>query len=323
MTDRLSVPVDTVTIGVTISSSDAGRVAALEEMGIEYLWVGGHLVWHHPSPEVMVHLARLSAMTTTAKIGTATLVLPLYQPAVIAKQLADIDVLTNGRLLVGIGVGGESPMEFNACQVPIKERGARADEAIAVVRKLWAGEPVEHLGPFYPMSGPQVLPIPAQLGGPPIYVSGRKKRAIQRAARLGDGWMPYLYSPRRYAESARSLRIEAEAVGRDLSDFAWLLYVAVAISKDGDLARKSLAVSLGGAYSQDFEGIARSIAVGGTRDEVAARLGEYVDAGARHFVVSPGPPGQADETIAILRDEIVPALGERALRANEPHPARA
>src|SRR4029453_1954028 len=115
---------------------------------------------------------------------------------------------------LGIGVGGDRPEEFAALHVPMGERGRRADEAMGLLRRLWTGEPVSHDGPAYPMTDVPLAPPPAQPGGPPIVVAGRKPPAMRRAARLGDGWMPYLYSPRRYAASVQPIRATPPKPGR-------------------------------------------------------------------------------------------------------------
>ena len=166
-------------------------------------------------------LARLSAATERAWIGTSILLLPLYPPAIVAKQVADLDRATGGRVILGVGVGGEYPQEFRACGVPVGERGRRADEAIVLLRRLWRGEEISHDGPFFPMTDVRIHPPPAQPGGPPIVVAGRKDPAMRRAAVLGDGWMPYLYSPRRYAASVSRIRQIADEAGRDLRSFEW------------------------------------------------------------------------------------------------------
>jgi probable F420-dependent oxidoreductase len=190
--------------------------AALEAMPIDSLWVGGHVASPNQSPEGMVQLARLAALTDRVTVGTAILLLPLYPPAVVAKQAADLDRVTGGRVVLGIGVGGEYPAEFRACGVPIGERGRRTDEAIPLLRRLWTGEEISHPGPFHPMEEVRILPAPVQPGGPPIVVAGRQPVAMRRAATLGDGWMPYLYSARRFADSVRTVREEAEKAGRAL-----------------------------------------------------------------------------------------------------------
>ncbi|MBE1536858.1 LLM class flavin-dependent oxidoreductase [Actinomadura algeriensis] len=267
-----------------VAPPDAAGVRAAEELGADSLWVGGHIASVNPSPEPMAWLARLVEQSRRAVLGTAVVPLPLYPPALIAKQAADLDRAAGGRLALGIGVGGEYAQEFSACQVPPQERGARVDEALPLIRRLWTGEPVTHAGAHYPMSGVVVHPAPAQSPGPPIIVAGRGRAAMRRAATLGDGWMPYMYSPRRYRESVGEITRTAREAGRDLSGFAWALYLPVSVHADGRRARRDAAAFLGGTYRQDFDGLVGAVTASGTPGEVAARVRAYMEAGARHFV---------------------------------------
>src|SRR5580700_8232172 len=134
----------------------------MEELPVDSLWTGGHIASRNPSPEAMMNLARLSAVTERVTIGTSILLLPLYEPAIVAKQVADLDRVTGGRVVLGVGIGGEYPAEFRACHVPMEERGRRADEAIPLLRKLWTAEAITHDGRFYAMADVQVHPAPVQ-----------------------------------------------------------------------------------------------------------------------------------------------------------------
>jgi probable F420-dependent oxidoreductase len=297
---------------------DARRAPAYEHLPIDSLWVGGHVASPNPTPEAITSLARLSAVTSRVTIGTSILLLPLYAPAIVAKQVADLDRATGGRVVLGVGVGGEYPQEFRACQVPVAERGPRTDEAIPLLRRLWTGEEISHPGPFYAMEGVRVHPAPAQPGGPPIVVAGRKQAAMRRAARLGDGWMPYLYSPRRYAASVATIRTNAHDAGRDLDDFEWYAFVFVNIDHDGDRARSVAARALGMTYDQGFEAMIDHVAVAGTPREVRRTLAEFVEAGARHFVFAPavstgdgshGGPAAGDEVLRRALDELAAVAG--------------
>ena len=296
-----------------VAMGDPERAAALEALPIDSLWVGGHVASPNGAPEAMMSLARLSAVTDRVHIGTAVLLLPLYAPAIVAKQIADLDRATSGRVVLGVGVGGEYPQEFRACGVPIEERGPRTDEAIGLLRKLWTGGEISHDGAFYAMEGVRVHPPPAQAGGPPIVVAGRRPPAMRRAALLGDGWMPYLYSPRRYAASVDTIQRVASEVGRDLSGFGWYAFVFVNVDRDGDRARAATARMLGMTYAQDFEAMIDHVAVAGTPSEVREKLTHLVEAGARHLVfASAGESGaDTDAIVHRLLDEVMPAVVDR------------
>jgi len=284
------------------------EVAALEALPIDSLWVGGHVASPNPSPEVMVALARLGALTERVRIGTSILLLPLYPPAIVAKQIADLDRATGGRVTLGVGIGGEYPAEFRACGVPIGERGPRTDEAIGLLRRFWTAEPVTHHGRFYPVEDVRIHPAPAQPGGPPIIVAGRQPAAMRRAALLGDGWMPYLYSARRYAASVETVRAAAAEAGRDLSTFEWFAFVFVNVDADGDRAREETAEFIGGTYRQDFTAMVSSVAVAGTPAEVTEQLQAFVDAGARHFILATATRSRAWEVVQVLTTDVMPAL---------------
>ena len=284
------------------------EVLALEAMAIDSLWVGGHVSAPNPTPEAMVQLARLSALTERVRIGTSILLLPLYPPALVAKQVAELDRASGGRVSLGIGVGGEYEQEFRACGVPVKERGRRTDESIGLIRRLWSGEEISHPGPFYPMERVRIHPAPVQAGGPPIIVAGRQDPAMVRAAKLGDGWFPYLYSPRAYAASVERIKAVAAEAKRDLGGFEWMVFLFANVRDDPAIAKDELVEFLGGTYRQDFRQMLDRVAAAGAPEEVAARVQAYVDLGVRHIVFA--TPGSRDRSAVMQRilAEVVPQL---------------
>ncbi|HEY7107074.1 MAG TPA: LLM class flavin-dependent oxidoreductase [Acidimicrobiia bacterium] len=299
-----------------VGMGDARRVQALEAQGVDSLWVGGHVASPNPSPEAMMALARLAALTDRVQVGTSILLLPLYPPAIVAKQIADLDRVTGGRVVLGIGVGGEYPGEFRACGIPVEERGRRTDEMIPLIRRLWTAEEITHAGRYYPMERVRIHPAPARAGGPPIVVAGRQAAAMRRAGTLGDGWFPYLYSPRRYAASVETVRQAAAAADRDLSSFEWLVWLFVNVQPDGDAAREEAARSMGGTYDQDFRAMVDHVAAAGTGADVIEKVTAFYDAGARHFVFSPATAGKDPVPIEErLLGDVVPALREHAITA--------
>jgi probable F420-dependent oxidoreductase len=311
---------DRIVLGAAaLPEPDRDWLAAAERLPIESIWQGGHVLPPTSTGEVVTRLALMTAWTERVRVGTSILMLPLYQPVLVAKQLADLDSRSGGRLSVGVGVGGEFPKEFEAVGVPRSERGARTDEAVEILRALWNGGPVTHHGRFFGFDDVELRPVqppgrPAhgmQPGGPPLLISGRKPPAMRRAARLGDGWMPYLVSPAAYARSVETIRSEAEARGRDLSGFEWMLYLYCSVRPDGDAARRDVLSFLGGAYGDKPEGLLERIAPAGTPEEVASRLQEYVDAGARHIIISPAAHEDTLEVVTLAAGEVLPRLSVR------------
>jgi probable F420-dependent oxidoreductase len=291
-------------------------LAAAEQLPIDSIWQGGHILSPAFTGEAITRLALITAWTERVRVGTSILLLPLYHPVIVAKQIADLDSRSGGRVSVGVGVGGEFRAEFDAVGIPVAERGARTDEAMQMLRLLWKGGPVSHHGKFFNFDDIELRPValpgaerpPVQPGGPPLLVSGRKEAAMRRAARLGDGWMPYLMSPNAYARTVTTIRQEADAAGRDLSGFDWMMYLYTSIRSDGDRARHDVAAFLGRGYGDKPQAMLERIAPAGTPEEVAVRLQEYVDAGVRHFIISPAAPKDTFEVIKLAAEEVLPRL---------------
>jgi alkanesulfonate monooxygenase SsuD/methylene tetrahydromethanopterin reductase-like flavin-dependent oxidoreductase (luciferase family) len=187
---------------------------------------------------------------------------------------------------------------------------------VSVLRALWAGGPVTHHGRFFNLDQVELHPVAApgagssqmQPGGPPLLVSGRKESAMHRAARLGDGWMPYLVSPGAYARSVQTIHDEAQMIGRDLDGFQWMMYVYCSIRRNGDRARDDVAKFLGRAYGDKPGAMLDRIAPAGTPDEVGGRLQEYVDAGVRRFIISPAVAEDTLEVVSLAAQEVLPQL---------------
>src|SRR6266436_3807536 len=167
-------------------------VRRLEAIGYDSVWTGDHVSFHNPIYESLTLLASYVPITHRIKLGVAVYLLALRSPAVAAKMTATLDVLSGGRLIFGVGVGGENPKEFEVSGVPHRERGARVTEAIEVVRALWRDTPASFNGRFTQFETVSIDPKPVQRPGPPIWVGGRSDAALARAGRQGDGWISYV-----------------------------------------------------------------------------------------------------------------------------------
>jgi probable F420-dependent oxidoreductase len=295
--------------GLTIGGDELRSAPELEAMGYDSLWVSEHILFHGPTLESIPQLGALSVLTRRVRLGTAIFLLPLRHPTVVAKSFSTLDVLSDGRITLGIGVGGEFPREFEATGVPITERGPRSDEAIRVMKKLWTQDHVSHNGRFFQFEDATMAPKPVQAGGPPIVVAGRSDAALRRAARLGDGYMPYLFTPDRYKSAVQSIHAQAAEHGRDLSGFQWVLYQFTAMADTHELAHRRAVERLSRQYNQDFENLVERFCVLGSADECAERLSQFVEAGARHIILVPiCPQDELMQHVEAYQRDVLPKV---------------
>ncbi|MBI4307538.1 MAG: LLM class flavin-dependent oxidoreductase [Chloroflexi bacterium] len=285
----------------------------VEDLGFDSYWMGEHFTNWNPVYSALVCLSMFAARTQRITLGSSVILLPLRHPVALAKDLSTLDILSGGRLIIGVGAGGDNPREFEACGVPLKERGPRASEAIQVMKKLWSEPQVDFQGRFFQLRGATMDPKPLQKGGPPIWVGGRREGAMRRTARYGDGWLPYLYTPDQYRESVRKIAGYAHEVGRDPASITYGLFVFVCVAERKDEARAVAAQRLGCMYSQDFTKLVDKYCLLGTPDDCVARFQEYADAGVRYVVLVPTcPAADVLRQLQVCAAEIAPRL--RALQ---------
>jgi probable F420-dependent oxidoreductase len=286
----------------------------LEALGFEYAATGEHFMRGNPplpTGTALPVLGVAAGATTRIRLLSSIVLAPLYHPVMLAKLAATLDVASGGRLTLGVGIGGEFPVEFEAMAVPVKERGARTDESLALVKRLWTEQHVHHTGRFYRLDDVTLSPPPVQRPHPPIWVSGRRDGAMRRAARFGDGWLPYFYSPAQYRESVTRITAVAEEAGRDLARFQWAHFAFICIADTREEAARIAAERLGGRYSSRAEmlSIVGSYCILGPVPECVRQVEAYVDAGARHIIF--GWYGRPDEILRQMETvarEIIPAV---------------
>ena len=271
-----------------------GLAEQAEALGFDSVWVHDHVfnVGHvferiggRPYYEPLALLGFVAARTTRVRLGTSVLVLPYHNPIRLAKTAATLDVLSGGRLILGVGVGAiENEME--AMGTPFKERGPFTDEAIAVMRALWTQEDPRFEGRYSRFAGMKFSPKPLQKPSIPVVIGGISPAAIHRAARLGDGWQPLGFSPEALRQGIASLREEARACGRDATT------IPVAIS-----------MALGPATGRRF-------ALGTTPGDVLKNAQAFANAGADTLVVSAvtSDPREAQAALKMVAREVLPAF---------------
>jgi len=260
-------------------------VRAVESFGYDSVWTGDHVSFHNPLYESLTLLASYASITSRVRLGTGVYLLALRAPAIAAKATATLDALSGGRLIFGVGVGGENPKEFELCGVPHGERGARVTESIDVVRTLWRDTPATFKGRFSAFAGVSIDPKPVQANGPPIWIGGRSDAALVRAGRQGDGWVSYVVQPERYAQSVQKIRAAAQAHRRSLEGFAFAHLTFITVDRDPARARATWVRLLSERYAQDFGPLVEKYGVVGTPEQCAEQLTRFRAAGCSYFVM--------------------------------------
>ena len=168
----------------------------------------------NPFLDPLIALTAVAAHTKTLRLGTGVNILSQANPLLLAKQAASLDVLSGGRFMLGAGIGWLKE-EFEAMGVPFERRGARYDDYVAAMRKVWSGEVVEHQSDFLNWSGFHSYPTPVQNGGVPIIIGGSKGKAFERIAKLGDGWFAPTNNAEELSPMLEPLKQACDQAGRD------------------------------------------------------------------------------------------------------------
>ena len=316
--DRLQIGVQTIhrrtepAVGPWLPTIEEMRslVELVDRSGYDSLWVGDHISFHIAIFDPLLQLAQAAVLSRRLVFGTGVYLVPLRHPTPVAKQVSTLDHLTEGRFIFGVGVGGEFAKEFEACGVPVAERGARLDESIAVMRKLWSGKPATHDGRFFKFEGVTMQPPPRQAGGPPIWCGGRSDAALRRIGRTTDGWMSYVITPEMFRQGLDKIAAAAAQAGRVFQrgfGTAHLLFTCIDDTYEAalDAATETLSVR----YAMDFRRAAQRYCALGRPDQVVERIREFHAAGVRHIMLDLlGPYEQRDDQIARFAAEAMPLL---------------
>jgi probable F420-dependent oxidoreductase len=241
-----------------------------ETLGFASVWVHDHVfnaghvfrrIGDKPYYEPLTLLSYVAARTQRIALGTSVLVLPYHHPIRLAKTAATLDVLSGGRLILGVGVGAVAP-ESEAMGSPYAERGALTDEAIAMMKALWTQDEPNFAGKYYRFSGMPFSPKPRQQPHIPVLIGGNSRAAIRRAVRLGNGWHPLALSPEMLTHARRDLQEQAQAAGRDIAEIPI-----------------SLSMPLGPSS-------AHRVALGTAPGEIVRNIQAYADIGVQMLAIS-------------------------------------
>jgi alkanesulfonate monooxygenase SsuD/methylene tetrahydromethanopterin reductase-like flavin-dependent oxidoreductase (luciferase family) len=268
-------------------------VAQVEAAGLDHVCVGDHVSFRDGYGYDGLVQATALAMLSSLRVHTSVYLLPLRHPVTVARQISSLVLLAPGRLVFGVGIGGDDRHEFEVCGVDPKTRGRRMDECLTVVRSLLGGATVDFDGEVLSVHDARVAPTPPV--PVPIVVGGRSDAALRRAARLGDGWLGVFVTPERW-EASRT-RVEAAAVeaGRTKVEWEHGLSVWVGFGDSRTAAAPPLGAAMEALYHRPFADFA-AYAPHGTPDDVAEALVAYTAAGCRTFNLI---PVAADDRTAI------------------------
>jgi probable F420-dependent oxidoreductase len=305
----LSTP-DRIRIGLTIGGGEPPAVLDFarraERAGLDSLWTGDHISFHVPMLESLSLLSFVAGATSRVQLGTAVYLLALRHPTVAAKISSTVDRLSGGRLVFGVGVGGEFPPEWDAVGVPVAERGSRTDEGIEVVRRLWREDRVAHEGKHFRFGPITLAPKPLQPGGPPIWIGGRRGPAFRRAGRMGDGYLSHMCSPERYATNLAEIEQHARAAGREGARFEPAAFLFTILDERYEAAVERAVAMLERIYRVPFREAAPKYTLLGRPADCLDQLRRFAKAGCRHFVLAPLSPH--DEALEQLSRGVLPEL---------------
>ncbi len=275
-----------------------------EELGYDDLWTIEQITGRFAVLEPVTLLTYLAAITSRVRLGTAVLVTTLRNPVQLAKSLSTLDRLSDGRLIVGVGLG-TSTAAYPAYGVPAEGRAARFAESVRVLKALWTEPSARLAGRFWHLDGVAMEPKPVQKPHPPIWFGARVDAAMRRAARLGDGWMGAGSTPlpEFFDQIARMRAVIAEA-GRTEADFSLSKRLYFAVDSDEARAREKIRLWIGAYYGNPD--LADRWAVAGSAAKCLDTLHRMREAGLTHIFLHP----VADylEQLEVIAAEIAPQL---------------
>ena len=277
------------------------------DLGFDSIWVGDSLL-ARPRHEPLTLLAAVAARLPRVEVGTAVLLPAMRNPVLLAHQLATLDQIAEGRLIVGIGIAADVANirgEFAAAGVPFEKRVGRLLEGIRLARALWTGKPVDWNG-LWKVDHGVLAPTPYRPGGPLIWIGGSLPASLERAGRYFDGWLPIAPDAAQWQQQWQEIKEIARNSGRDPNALTGAMYVTLSVDADAGRANERLNTYLERYYSQPAEAMrARQASYAGPADGLAEWLQAYAKAGVAHLVLRfAGDHERHLEIVAGLRSKL-------------------
>jgi probable F420-dependent oxidoreductase len=283
----------------------------LERRGFDSAWVGEHVLMPVGGNEAFTHLGAMVGATEHITIGARVIVLPLRHPLMVAKAVTQLDIMSGGRFIFGVGIGGDYPPEFENLNVPLKERGRRTNESLEILERLWVEDNVTYEGKYYQVRDLTLTPRPVQQPHPPIWMGGRAPEAVDRAARFADGWFPNLNTVDGLRDRVANIKqIAEEKYHRDLSNLQIGVVTGLTVAKDHATALAEAGARGGPVGTRSstnwYEMAERYNALGNAQD-IIAHLEKFIGVGATHFVFNMSATGERlQHDLSVLQEDVLP-----------------
>ena len=292
--------------GFPFETIDAFRhwVDVCEDSAIDSIWQSDRVVSRDPALEPITLLSVVAGATRRLKFGTNAVVLPFRDPVTFARQCATLDFLSDGRFLPAIGIGRGDAPEWEATGRSPKGRGARADEALEVMTRLWSSESVDFEGEHFSLKGATINPRPKQQPLP-LWLGGASKAAVRRTARFGTGWLAPLQTPEEAGGTVRAIRAEAQQLGRPIPEDH---YGATILFRIGSTPAASPFERGSGPEAAAIRQRVERIQAIGSAEAVLERVHAFVREGVTKFIAIPLAQN-ADEMVEqsrLLATEVIP-----------------
>ena len=281
-----------------------------EGLGFDSVWCGDSVL-AHPRLEALSTLAAIAGRTQRVKLGTAVFLPALRNPVVLANEVANLDIISKGRVILGVGIASKTPSvekEFNACGVSFRHRVSIFEECITLMRRLWTEPEVTFNGQHFQMEGVSLGLQPVQKDGVPIWMAASAEKPQRRMLEIGDGWFPNSTSPAAFTDGWQKIEALAKESDDDAGRLHRAVYTTLNINEDKAQADKEMREFIEGYYNTPFETMSRtqSVFTGNVQDAIGWLKG-FIDAGAQTMVIRFGGPNQAGQ-LELCGKEVIPQL---------------
>ena len=287
-----------------------GLAENAEGFGFDSVWVGDSIL-ARPRLEALGTLSAIAGRTQRVKLGTAVFLPALRNPVVLANEVANLDIVSGGRVILGVGIASKTPAvqaEFAACGVSFRHRVSLFEECVTVMKRLWTEDKVTHNGQHFQLEDSSLGLRPVQKGGIPIWMAASAEAPQRRMLRIGDGWFPNSQSPEAFTQGWQQIQNLAKETGADANRLHKALYTTLNINDDKAQADREMREFIEGYYNTPFETMARtqSVFTGNVQESIDWLKG-FIAAGAETIVIRFGGPDQSGQ-LELCGKEVLPAV---------------